>query len=186
MATGARAALLRKIADSAVSGGGNNIRDGRYRFAIKKLALEDKFSGTVFIAEFVVVAASKIPVTSLKTGEKLNIEPNEAGSDVSWVQLVDKHPSALGNIKGFALELFGETEASVSDDEFVETLQELTEKNAAQGMLIDAETYRKVTKENGIEITIPKWHNVSTQDPEKTRAWMESLIMGKQAPAASA
>lgn len=174
-----RKALLKKIAESAVSSGGNNIRDGRGRLIIKRLALESGFKGQRFVAEFAVQSSQKIPVSSIKTSQRLEIEPNEPGSDVSWVQLFDEHPNALGNVKGFILALYGETEEPGIDD-FVEVLDAVTSKNSAVGMAIDYETFRKVTKKNEIEIVVPKWFAVQQTDKDiaKSKSWLESLTMG--------
>lgn len=186
----ARKALLKKIAEASVSGGGNNIRDGRGRLIIKRLALESGFKGQRFVAEFTVQNSQKMAVSSQKTGEKLDIEPNGPMTDVSWVQLFDEHPNAVGNVKGFILALYGET-AEPSIDEFMQVLDEVTGKNTAQGMAIDFETYRKVTKKSGVEIVVPKWFTVQQSDTDiaQAKAWLESLTLGghnAEAPHANA
>lgn len=186
-----RKALLRKIAESSVTSGGNNIRDGRGRLAIKKLSLEDKFNGAVFVAEFVVVSSSKIPVTALSgpnAGKALDIEPNEPASEVSWVQLLDKHINALGNVKGFVLEIYGFKADEITNDDFMDTLDVLTKENKAEGMLLDFSTYRKVTDTNKVEIVIPKWSSVdqSEEDIKNTKKWLVSLLATQKQAAAQA
>jgi len=176
-----RAQLLREIAKASTVSGGNNLRDGRGRLAIKRLALEDGFKGTRFTADFVVVGSQKIPVMGIKAEKTLDVEPNPPSSEVGWIQIFnDKHLSSHGAVKTFVLALFGEAEAEVSDDDFIDTLDELVTKNSAHGMVIDYETYRKVTRENEIEIVLPKWFHVeqTSEDAAKTRAWMESLTLG--------
>jgi len=173
-----RANLFKKIAEAKVSEGGNNLLDGRYRLAVKATKTEDGFKGSRFVAEFVVVAAQKIPVTELKTGKALDITPNAVGSDVSWVQMLEKHENALGNVKGLIQDLYGE--APESDDDLIEVLTELDDKNSAFGMVIDCSTYRKRTAKNDVEIVIPKWSHVeqSDEDVQKMRQWIESLTSG--------
>lgn len=173
MATGSRRAVLEKIAKSSVSGVGNNLRDSRGRFVVKRLALEEGFNGTRFVADFIVASCSKIPVTSIKTGQKLDIEPHVVGEEVNMVWMLDKHESAMGNIKDLVLKLFGEIE--VDPGELVESLEAVTENNAALGMVIDYSTVRKVTKEKQVEIVLPKWETVETQNPEHYKKWMDSL-----------
>lgn len=159
------------------------MRDGRGRLVIKKLALEDGFKGARFVTEGVVIASSKIPVTELKTGKALDITPNEVGSDVSIVQMLDKHESAFGNVKGFVLELFGEQDDSTNTSEFYDTLKTLTEENAAHGMVIDYSTYRKVTQVNKVEIVLLKWSRVeqTPADVKRMREWLVSLTLAQQA-----
>lgn len=178
-----RSALLKKIAESSASGGGNNLRDGRGRLVVKKLSLDDGFKGARFVTEAVVIASSKIPVTELKTGKTLDITPNEVGSDLSIVHMLDKHESAFGNVKGFVLELFGEQDDSTNTTEFYDTLKELTEENAAHGMVIDYSTYRKITSVNKVEIVLAKWSRVeqTPADIKRMREWLVSLTLAQQA-----
>lgn len=178
--------ILKKIAESSVSGGGNNIRDSRGRLVVKKLALEDGFKGSRFVAEFIVVGSNKVHVTSLKTGNILDIAPHTVGEEVSWVQMLDEHDSAFGNVKGFILELFGEKEAS--NDEIFETLTRICglsddpkDNVDCSGMAVDYDTYRKVTRANQIEITLIKWKHVEQEDGDVSamRKWMTDLFTGK-------
>ncbi len=173
-----RLEILQKLSKATTSSGGNNLRDSRGRLAVKRLAFEDGFRGSRFISEFVVVGSSKIPVVSLKTNETLDIAPNPPGSEVSVLQMLEKHESAFGNVKQFILALYGEQEAS--DQEVMETADEVTKSNAARGMVIDYVTYRKVTDKKQVEIVIPKWYSVeqSADDIQKMRQWMDSLTMG--------
>lgn len=175
-----RAQLLKKIAGSSMTSGGNNFRDGRGRVAVKKLSLEDGWKGSRFVGEFVVLSSHKIPVTELKTGKTLEIEPNPPGSEVSWVQMFDMHPNAFGSTKQLVLELYGERPEDNSEEEIINTLDDVTKSNSAFGMVIDYETYRKVTKEKGIEVVLVKWRNVeqTPQDIANTRAYLESLVTG--------
>jgi len=160
-----RAKLLKKISEADVSGGGNKIRDGAGRLAVKRLTLEQKFKGNVFIAEFVVMSSRKIPVIALQTkgdikeGQALDIEPNAPGTEVSWVQNLSKHETAFGAVKGFILNLYNELDAT--NDDILSTLDEVTsERNSAYGLAVDYETWRKVTDKAKVEMVIPKWSPV--------------------------
>ena len=186
-----RAALLQQIAEADISGGGNKIRDGRGRLAVKKLSLDVKFKGNVFIAEFVVVNSTKIPVVALKSegevkeGQPLDIEPNAPGTECSYVCNLTKHIMAFQNVKNLVLKLFDANEDETSSDELLQVLDEVTAKNSAYGMLLDYETYRKLSNENNVEMVLPKWTSVQ-QTPEQiqqVRIWLENLAL-QQATAA--
>lgn len=176
-----RSEIIAKVAKSnASAGGGNNLRDGRGRLVVKRLSFDNGFNGDRFSSEFIVFGSNKIAVTELKTGKALDIEPNAIGTDVSVVQMLDKHENAWGNVKGFVLALFGVDGSTVTEKDLADTLDEITSsENAAAGMVIDFDTYRKVTKKNSVEIVIPRWYRVPTQNIAEMRAWMESLTIGQ-------
>src|SRR5579872_1809295 len=156
-----REEVLKKIGEATVSGGGNNLRDGRGRLALRKFALESGFHGSRAVAEFIVVASQKKQVVSVKTGKPLDIEPNAPGTDVSIVNMLDKHASAFGNVKDLVLHLVGVEDCT--QEELVSTITDL-EAGAANGRVIDYDTYRKETKENKVEIVLPKWYSVEQSD----------------------
>ncbi len=196
-----RAALLRKLSKATASGVGNHFKDGRYRVAVKKMELLTGFKGDRFQATFVPVSAIKIPVQSVKTNEKLDIEPSPVGSDVDWLQMLDKEDSpGPGNIKKMLEELFGKKFAS--EEEYLETLSEVCDicmgydmsrccckdeeehgdllkdpENAVRGMLIDMVTVRIETKTNKKEIVVHNWTHASggDQPTQETLAWLDSL-----------
>lgn len=182
-----REQLLKKIAGATTSGGGINLRDGRGRIAVKTMLLQDGFKGSRFVMEGVIVSSAKIPVTELKTGKTLDINPNEPGTDISWVQMLDEHESAFGAVKDLVLKLYGEDESSITNEDFIATLDELTTKNSALGMVVDFGTYRKVTRANSIEIVLPKWATVeqSPDDIKAMKKWLESLTSQAQTKASA-
>lgn len=184
MATGQRKQILERIAKSSVSGSGNSLRDSRGRLVVKRMALEDGFNGTRFVMDTIVALCAKIPVTSIKTGQPLDITPHTVGEEVNFVWMLDKHESAMGNIKDLVLKLFGEAESDPV--ELVESLEALTESNAGVGMVIDYSTVRKETKANKVEIVIPKWETVEQQNPEHYKKWMDSLKSAAQTQPAQA
>jgi hypothetical protein len=182
-----RAAVMKKIAESSASSGGNNLLDGRGRLVVKKLELSDKFKGVCFIAEFVVFSSEKIPVVSLQSGQALDISPNPPKTECSWVQNLDEHLSAMGNVKAFALALVGKNESDVTPEDFLKGLEEITDSaNPARGLVIDYSTFRKETRENKKEITIPKWAHVKEQNPAHYCQWLDSLVLGQPAAASAA
>lgn len=176
-----RKSVLRKLADSqAAGGGGTPLRDGRGRLCVKKISLETGFNGLRLVINTIVVASSPIPVVSLKTGQPLNIVPNQPGTDADITFMLEKHKGGFGYAMGFILPLFGET-GEVDKEELFNVLDEVTdERNQAQGMLIDYSTYRKVSQEKGIEMTLANFYNVPKQDVNAYRKWIESITLGQQ------
>lgn len=176
-----RAELLKAIAESTPTGGGNNCRDGRYRFVVRKTALESGFKGSRFGIDLVVKNASKMPnLVELKTGKAIDVEPNGVGTDVGIVKMLEGkgnyEPPGFGDTKAFVLALYGAGEETTPAD-LVETLDELDRTNAAYGMVIDCSTRRKVSKENEVEMVLQDWFHVEQgpADIVENRKWLESL-----------
>jgi hypothetical protein len=163
-------AAFAKIAAAKANKGGTPIRDGRYVLQIKEAKLVNGTTdGACFIAVFDVLKA-----TAVKDG----IEPNAVGSTCDWVQKIDKHLSAKGNVKEFVLSLFSTTEKETSDDEVIDTLERICnedpkavdtdkkpmEVNPAAGMIINAETFRKAKKGKPEDImTLVRWSGIEDQ-----------------------
>lgn len=192
MAEGKRASLLQKLKKAKMSGTGNNCRDGKYRACVKSMGFKDGHKGTRYQVEFVIVNAQKVAVVSPKTGLALDITPNSVGSTVDWlcVKLNDDEQPGQGNLRRFVLELVGATDAS--DDDYMETLAELSDLDAegnplpadqksepGRGMCIDIETVRIETKTNKKEIVILKFSHVpdSQYDQGAMIKWMDQIAM---------
>jgi hypothetical protein len=176
-----RAELLQEIADSTPSGGGNNLRDGRYRFIVRKTSLENGFNGPRWGIDLVVKNAAKVAVVELKTGKAIDVEPNAVGTDVGIVKMLTgkgNYPApGLGDTKAFVLTLF-DADPTTSQAELVATLDELDKTNSAYGMAIDCSTRRKVSKENEVEMVLQDWSYVA-QTPDEIKAnrkWVEDLV----------
>ena len=177
-----REEILKKIAEANVSSGGNNLRDGKGQLVLQKFELTTGFNGERAVFEFVVVSSQKKnDVVSVKTGEKLDIEPNAPGSTVSIVNMLGKHDSAFGNTKGIVLALWGEAETS--NEELLAVMQMMLDSGAGVGRVINYDTYRKETKENKVEIVLPKWFSVEQTDErvEQMKAWL-AQVTAAQAP----
>jgi hypothetical protein len=188
-----RKALMEKLATAKAGGVGNNFKDGKYRLAVKKMGLEEGFKGTRFQSIFTVVNSIKIPVIELKTNKALDINPNPIGSDVDWLAMdLDKEDSAgPGNMRRLMMDLFDKRD--LSDDEYMETLCEMSDldiegiplakpENAAKGLLIDMETVRIVTKKNKVEIVVPKWSHVPFDSYDQTAIakWIDDVAIQAQ------
>jgi hypothetical protein len=146
MAMGVREEMLKKIASAKATAGGNRIKDGNYLFEIMNILVEKKFSGWMFIAEFLVREAT---ASGLKDATGRLIEPNAVGSTCGYVLNLDKNISAVGNAKAMILALFGMQESEVSDEDFFASLDAVSKPDQpARGMLIAASTFHKA-KRNG-------------------------------------
>jgi len=192
MASANRKALLKSLSKAKASGGAfDNFKDGKYRLVVKAMLFEDKLKETIFKIIFTVMHAAKIPVQSVKTGEKLDIEPNRPGSDVDWVQvkLGEVDSPGPGNIRRFMMDLFNVRE--IDDELYYETLAEMTDLDEegdplekklelGKGLVIDMETVRIETKKNKKEIIVPRWSFVaSTVKPGEPQTEEERQVMVK-------
>lgn len=172
-------ALFNLVGTSKATGGGNRIVDGKGRLIVSKIRCQQKTNGPFFIAEFVVESSAKVPVVSLLSGQKLDIEPNLPGSTCSAViPMNDPNvKSGPGNIKALVLALLGYSEAEVDakPGSLADALAKLDSKEQpGRGMLLDYETYRKLTKKAPQkEMTLVKWTHVpqtAGNKPEEIKA----------------
>ncbi len=182
-------AFLQGLSKAKPSGGAyDNFKDGKYRLCVKKMCFEDKLKETIFKCTFTVMSATKIAVQSAKTGEKLDIEPNRPGSDVDWVavKLTEIDAPGPGNIRKLMMDLFNKRE--ISNEEYFETLAEMTDYDEAgeplkeplelaKGLVIDMETTRIVTKTKKIEIVVCKWSFVPSAVEKGVQTEAERLAM---------
>lgn len=188
--------IFKKIADASATGGGNNIRDGIYKFLIEKCAIQQGHSGTCFIAEFRVMESTANG--AVDEHGKL-VVPNPVGSTASMVCNLTKHESAAGNVKAFlqgALGGLGYTPDQI-DDELIG--QVVSDANPLRGVQIIDETYRGINKGRanaanaGKPLTLNKWKAVAQteEDRDKGRAYLDSTqpkaeVVGTTVSAAAA
>jgi hypothetical protein len=178
--------VFRKIAGARASAGGNWIKPGRYLHEVQNILVETKDGGNTFIAELLVREAAQTEPAH---------NPNVVGSQVSYVQMLDRHKSAVGNAKAFVLALVGATEEDLAGDDFVELLEYATNidpkaKNAKgetipvqplRGYHIACETYFKGKKSKPSDImTLPKWTTSPNNQDEVVLA-RRALQEGKPA-----
>jgi hypothetical protein len=158
------AGAFAKIAQASATGGGNNIRDGYYKFLIEKVTIQAGHTGESFIAEFRVIEAA----SSGQVDERGHaIQPNAVNSTCSMVCNLTKHASAAGNAKAFvvgALAGLGYTEDQITP----EVMGYITsEKNPLRGLAVIDETYRGVNKGRdnpanaGKPLTLNKWKAIA-------------------------
>ncbi len=165
--------LAKKIAEAKTSKSGNNIKDGDYVLVIKKLICDEKYTGTMFIGEFGVVASEKSHET---------IEPNKEGSDCSVAFGIgspgDKGSAALSNTKQLVCAIQGLDEDDNEGftkfcSEYVGKESEPEFSTLAAGRLVTCSTYRKKTQKGpnaGKEGCYPRFGHVdaaSGNSPEQ-------------------
>lgn len=191
MTTGAFA----KIASASATGGGNNIRDGVYKFLVEKVTIQKGHTGESFIAEFRVIESAATGATDERGNP---VSPNAPGSTCSMVANLTKHESAAGNAKAFivgALAGLGYTEEQITPEVMGYVC---SEKNPLRGLAVIDETYRGVNKGRsnpanaGKPLTLNKWKAISQteEDVQKQRAWLDAnpprVDTAAQQPAAAA
>lgn len=166
-------ALFNTIGGSKASSKSDNFRDGKGQVVIEELICNKMNGGNVFVARTKVVeSASKgdrvpifDPVKRETTGYGDLVVPNAKDSSVGWPQMLDKHKSAPGNVKGFTLSLLGFKEEQVTPEQFTEALSRLISKEQpARGMLINYETFQQTTRSGpnaGKTNTYVRWTHVS-------------------------
>lgn len=158
--------LFLKIGGSSASLKEDVFRDGKGIVEIRELLCKRFFQGNTFVARSRVVnSASK---GDLNPVDKTPVVPNAPGSSVGWPQMLDKHASAPGNVKGFVLALIGFAENQVTTAQFAEALARLISKEQpGRGMLIGYETYQQATR-SGANIgkinTYVRWTHVKPSE----------------------
>jgi hypothetical protein len=175
--------LLDKIANAAVSKGGNYLQDGDYEFILERVEFGQKRKGVCFVPELRVVRADKVV-----DGE----EPNPVGSTVSCVWNVSTSTAAPGNIKEFILALTGLDESAPPAQVKDLTGKAYSPEQPFRGIRIAARTFRKTNqgKDNpqnrGQIMVIPKWRTVQGQTAETVaqgRAMLDGTAPAPQAAA---
>lgn len=173
------AGAFSKIASATATGGGNNIRDGIYKFLVEKVHIQGGHSGECFIAEFRVLESSP---NGAVDEQGRPVVPNAPGSTCSMVCNLTKHASAAGNAKAFvvnALAGLGLTEDKIN----AETMAYVcSENNPLRGLAVADETYRGINKgrENpanaGKALTLNKWKAITQTEADVNtgRAWLDA------------
>jgi hypothetical protein len=171
--------IFKKIADATATGGGNNIRDGIYKFLVEKCHIQEGHTGTCLIVEFRVMESTASGAVDEKG---VPVAPNPVGSTCSMVCNVTKHESAYGNVKAFvqaALMGLGYQANQITND----VIQQVFEGDpmALRGCQIIDETYRGINKGRanaanaGKPLTLNKWKSVAQteEDMAKWRAYLD-------------
>jgi hypothetical protein len=180
--------FLKKIAsrDTRASGGGNYFKQGRGRCIVKALKIENKEEGPTFIGEYVIESSQSYDDALNDKGQPE--KANAPGSTVSWVQKLQKHKSAAGNVKAHVLAIGGDDEEDFASEDgekkFEEGMKALFSKTQpATGMVVDYETYQKPIKSGpnaGKPITLIKWKHVPGQTAAEIAARRKQIESAKE------
>lgn len=141
-------AYLNKAAKAKAFKNSDTIRDGVYKFVIKKFEINEGHKGTFSVLELRVLEAQAVDLPDeevlqpdgTKKKVPVVVKPNSVGSDCA--NLIDLgSESGPNNLRGLIESLNGE---AVSDDEFVELTNKLrSEANPLCGYVIKGSTFRK-------------------------------------------
>lgn len=183
--------IFKKIADASATGGGNNIRDGIYKFLIEKCSIQNGHTGVCFVAEFRVMESSP---SGAVDEQGRPVTPNPVGSTASMVANLTKHESAAGNVKALvqgALAGLGYTPDQIDDALIGEIVGE---GNPLRGVAVVDETYRGVNKGRsnaanaGKPLTLNRWKSVAQtpEDIEAGKAYLDANAAKTEAAAPSA
>lgn len=186
--------IFDQIAKAKMTAGGNWIKPGDYTMVVRRIFMEQKRSGLLFIAEMRVVASS--PGSSRDSNGNV-FAPNKVGEDVGYiVNLTGNVEQGPANVKGYVAGLLGMTEQEIdtadekTPGEFADTMRDLCNEvpgaksehdgseyrvQPAKGLLIGCRTFEKVNqgrrnKANEGKIMIfPNFYFVEST-PEETAA----------------
>ncbi len=172
---------LSKIANATASGGGTNIRDGRYKYLIEKCIYQKGHKGENFIVELRVIESASNGDVDERGQPTI---PNAVGSTCSMACLLDKHASAAGNAKAFligALAPIGYSESQIDEPLLLEVSGP---NNPLRGICIGNETRRgwnkgTVNKANeGKPMTLNVWRAIAQtpEDIQAQRTWLDSNL----------
>ena len=171
-----------KVGAAKANTKGDNFRDGYGLAVIEELIYDRMNDGLTFVARCKILESNSKgdfdPVT------KQPVQPNAVGSQVGWPQKVEKHKSAVGNVKSFVLALLGEDESAVTPDQFGKALFDLTQgkEQPARGMVIKYSTYQQAVRATGKVNTYVGWSTAEGNTPEKIAARRKALDEGKEVP----
>ncbi len=172
---------LAKIQSAQATGGGNNIRDGRYKYLIEAFTYAKGFQGERVVAELRVIESA--PAIDVTGPDGKPVTPNAVQSSCSMVCLLDQHESAAGNAKAFllaALAPLGFDESDITEDKILNEYSHVS--NPLRGIAIANETVRRFNKgrkneaNKGKPLTLNSWKPIE-QTPEdilRQRAWLDS------------
>lgn len=173
--------IYKQIADAKASAGGTALRDGEGLIVVRKLLVEKKHKGIMFIAEGKVLEANAVDVpdefrtlAEFETGadgikrQKL-ITPNKAGTDASYVVNLGKE-SGPGNAKAFLLGIDGTPESEIDPEKFMAMIKRVTsQEQPFRGALLRFKSFRKLIQKGanaGKPFTAFAWVHVPQQIAE--------------------
>lgn len=172
------AGMFKKIAGASATGGGNNIRDGKYVMMVEQVIAKENYKKEdLYIVELRVVSAE---ATGDLDDKGQPVKPNPVGSTASLICNLTQFDNAAGNAKAFvlgALGGLGYTEEQITEEVMHQTS---LPQQPLRGMAVQCETYRGVNRgrrtpaNQGKPLTLLKWRSIE-QTPDQIKAQREYL-----------
>ena len=141
--------LMDKIGESASTAGGNFIQPGSGTLIVDKMILHEGHKGLSYIATFVVKSSKDMPGSDKPA--------NAPGTSCKQIQNLNPGPhlaTFLGNVKAMLEGICGEYPSKE------QRAMVVGEEQILRGMLVDYETYEKVSKSSGKDLDLVNWHTV--------------------------
>ena len=153
------------IDKAEVYGSGANIRPGMHVLKVGEMLIHKsrKTGAPLFIVEFEVVSSTGDRPTTAKElpeGSRAPLsEAHKPGESVSWIVDMTK-PSALSNVKGFAMSLApGTAESDITEGSILALINSDPEKGdvqPAKGIVVHADAFMTLTSKGG-DFTKIRW-----------------------------
>lgn len=159
--------IFKKIAEAKAAGTGRPFNPAKYQLAVSKLWINEGFKGSTFICELMTLAAESTGAVDRLTGkDEVPVPVGAIGSFAVNLDNANAKGSQFSNVKRFLLALLGEDEDAVTNEKFMELLEQLCgeEGEKAQplrGHRIDLETFKKPKQSKPEEdFTHHRWTHV--------------------------
>lgn len=149
------------------------LRDSRGEMTLLSIKSRTGFKGTSIHVRFIIDKCEKVPVTSPKTGQPVDVTPHQPGETVTIISNL-KHSAAAGWVKKCICALVGADHEKVSEKDFIEAFTTFAgEKQPGKGLRVKYHTERFVTS-NGVEMTSAVLEHLKA-DPKEIKANRERV-----------
>ena len=163
-------AIFQKVFQSEAAKGGDNFRDGRGVVVVTQCICKAMNEGTTFVMRTKVLESES--KGDLDPVSKQPVQPNAVGSKPGWVQKIDKHKSAAGNVKALILAADNLSESQLDEGKFIGLMELICgPEQALRGYKLRYETAQKQIKGGpnaGKWMTIVNWSHLPQTDEEKS------------------
>lgn len=169
------AKLGNDISTANPTGGGTNLRDGKYKLCVERFFEQSGYTGDCVIAEFRVLEAE---------ATEEGVKPNAVGSSCSSVWNVTKQKEAArGNVMAFLMAMFDCDKEEITAERYAECVDD---EHMLRGFVINAETFRKanqgrqVAANAGKIMTVPKFIHYPDNTEEAVEEQKKMLAAPKK------
>lgn len=164
--------IFKKIAESKAAGAGRPFDPGKYKLTLQKLFIHEGFKGSTFIAELLVRESQSTGEVNRAGKVEIPLKEGVTGSFAVNLDNPNAKGSQYSNVKRFTLALLGEDEDAVTNEKFIELLEELAgeageKSQPLRGAHIELETFKKPKQSNANEdFTHHRWTHVPMTEAE--------------------